>query len=124
MRVLRFALLFIVLMATDARAQNAQLAPISMPLPFPAGSSIFQWDYQCIPQKVCGFTGLGMDRLSLKSATVVLANIKIGNLDIPTYFVWGTLTDGNSVVAMEQNQFSSKFSAINMRLVAAGSPGL
>jgi hypothetical protein len=124
MRALSIMLLFIFLTATDARAQNGQLAPIPMPFPFPLSSSVFQWDYQCLPQKACGFTGLGMDRLSLKSATIVLANIKIGDLQVPTYFVWGTLLDGSSVVAMDQNQFSSKFNAINMRLVAAGSPGL
>ena len=85
---------------------------------------MFQWDYQCIPQKTCSFTGLGMDRLSLRSATIILANIKMGEQEVPTYFVWGTLVDGSSVIAMEQNQFASKFAGINMRLVAAGSPGL
>jgi hypothetical protein len=124
MRAMRLVVLFIFLTAIDAYAQNGQLGPIPKPLPFPAGSSIFQWDYQCFGQKACGFAGLGMDRLSLKSATIVLANIKIGELQIPTYFIWGTLIDGSSIVAMEQNQFSSKFNAINMRLMAAGPPGL
>ena len=112
-------------MAADlAFAQTAQLAPIPTPLPFPQGSSVFQWDYECIGQKGCGFTGFGLDRLSLRSASIVLARLKVGEIEMPTYFVWGTLIDGIPVTGMVQNEFSFRFSAVNMRLIAAGSPGL
>ena len=124
MRVLSFAFLAAFLIATDASAQNAQLAPIPMPLPFPQGSSVFQWDYECVGQKGCGFTGFGLERLSLKSASIVLARFKVGEIEMPTYFIWGTLIDGSPVSAMDQNEFSFRFSAVNMRLIAAGSPGL
>jgi hypothetical protein len=124
MRVLSFAFLAAFLIATDASAQNAQLAPIPMSLPFPQGSSVFQWDYECVGQKGCGFTGFGLERLSLKSASIVLARFKVGEIEMPTYFIWGTLIDGSPVSAMDQNEFSFRFSAVNMRLIAAGSPGL
>ena len=124
MRALSFAFLAAFLMATDASAQNAQLAPIPMPLPFPEGSSVFQWDYECVGQKGCGFTGFGLERLSLKSASIVLARFKVGEIEMPTYFIWGTLIDGSPVSAMDQNEFSFRFSAVNMKLIAAGSPGL
>src|SRR5258707_14306553 len=97
---------------------------IPAPLPFPQGSSVFQWDYECIGQKGCGFTGFGLDRLSLRSASIVLARLKVGEIEMPTYFVWGTLIDGTPVTGMVQNEFSFRFSAVNMRLIAAGSPGL
>ena len=124
MRALSFAFLAAFLMATDASAQTAQLAPIPMPLPFPQGSSVFQWDYECVGQKGCGFTGFGLERLSLKSASIVLARFKVGEIEMPTYFIWGTLIDGSPVSAMDQNEFSFRFSAVNMRLIAAGPPGL
>ena len=124
MRVLSFAFLAAFLIATDASAQNAQLAPIPMPLPFPQGSSVFQWDYECVGQKGCGFTGFGLERLSLKSASIVLARLKFGEIEMTTYFIWGTLIDGSPVSAMDQNEFSFRFSAVNMRLIAAGPPGL
>ena len=124
MRALSFAFLAAFLIATDASAQNAQLAPIPMPLPFPEGSSVFQWDYECVGQKGCGFTGFGLERLSLKSASIVLARFKVGEIEMPTYFIWGTLIDGSPVSAMDQNEFSFRFSAVNMRLIAAGPPGL
>jgi hypothetical protein len=124
MRALSFAFLAAFLMATDASAQNAQLAPIPMPLPFPQGASVFQWDYECVGQKGCGFTGFGLERLSLKSASIVLARFKVGEIEMPTYFIWGTLIDGSPVSAMDQNEFSFRFSAVNMKLIAAGSPGL
>jgi hypothetical protein len=124
MRALSFAFLLVSLIVAEAFAQTAQLAPIPMPLPFPQGSSVFQWDYECIGQKGCGFTGLGLERLSLKSASIVLARLKVGEIEIPTYFIWGTLIDGSPVSAMVQNEFSFRFSAVNMRLIAAGSPGL
>jgi len=124
MRALSFAFLAAFLMATDASAQNTQLAPIPIPLPFPQGSSVFQWDYECVGQKGCGFTGFGLERLSLKSASIVLARFKVGEIEMPTYFIWGTLIDGSPVSAMDQNEFSFRFSAVNMKLIAAGSPGL
>ena len=124
MRALSFAFLAAFLMATDASAQTAQLAPIPMPLPFPQGSSVFQWDYECVGQKGCGFTGFGLERLSLKSASIVLARLKVGEIEMPTYFIWGTLIDGSPVSAMDQNEFSFRFSAVNMKLIAAGPPGL
>ena len=124
MRALSFAFLAAFLMATDASAQNTQLAPIPIPLPFPQGSSVFQWDYECVGQKGCGFTGLGLERLSLKSASIVLARFKVREIEMPTYFIWGTLIDGSPVSAMDQNEFSFRFSAVNMKLIAAGSPGL
>jgi len=124
MRALSFAFLAAFLMATDASAQNTQLAPIPIPLPFPQGSSVFQWDYECVGQKGCGFTGFGLERLSLKSASIVLARFKVGEIEMPTYFIWGTLIDGSPVSAMDQNEFSFRFSAVNMRLIAAGPPGL
>jgi len=123
-RALSFASLAVFLMAADAFAQTAQLAPIPMPFPFPQGSSIFQWDYQCIGQKGCGFTGFGLDRLTLRSASIILSRLKVGEIEIPTYFIWGTLLDGSVVVGMTQNELSFRFSAVNMRLIAAGSPGL
>jgi hypothetical protein len=104
--------------------QTAQLAPIPMPIPFPPGSSIFQWDYQCTGAKGCGLSGLGLDRYLMRSATIVLAKLKIGEIEMPTYFIWGTLLDGSSVSGMMQNEFSARFVAVNMKLVAAGSPNL
>jgi hypothetical protein len=124
MRIFPIACLSVFLVATDAFAQDVPLAHIPMPLPFVAGSSVFQWDYQCIQQKACGFTGLGLDRVNLRSASVILANIKVGEREMPTYFVWGTLVDGTPVVGMTQNDWSFRFNAVNMRLIAAGAPGL
>jgi hypothetical protein len=124
MRALSFAFLAAFLMATDASAQNTQLAPIPIPLPFPQGSSVFQWDYECVGQKGCGFTGFGLERLTLKSASIILARFKVGEIEMPTYFIWGTLIDGSPVSAMDQNEFSFRFSAVNMKLIAAGSPAL
>ncbi len=123
MRALSFAFLVAFLTVADAFAQTGQLAPIPMPLPFPEGSSVFQWDYECIGQRGCGFTGLGLERLSLKSASIVLARFKVGDVEIPTYFVWGTLIDGSLVSGMVQD-IAFRFNAVNMKLVAAGSPGL
>jgi hypothetical protein len=110
-------------MATDAYAQTAQLASIPKPLPFPEGSSVFQWDYECVGQKGCGFSGFGLERLTLKSASIILARLKVGEIEMPTYFFWGTLIDGSSVAGMAQNEFSFRFSAVNMKLTAAGPPG-
>ena len=62
----------------EAFAQTGQLAPIPTPLPFPQGSSVFQWDYECIGQKGCGFSGFGLERLTLRSASIVLARFKVG----------------------------------------------
>jgi hypothetical protein len=123
-RALSFAFLVVLLAVVDAFAQPAQLAPIPMPIPFPQGSSVFQWDYQCIERKVCGFSGLGLERLSLQSASIVLAKLKVGEIEMPTYFIWCTLIDGSLVSAMVQDEFLFRFSVINMRLMAAGSPGL
>jgi hypothetical protein len=124
MRALSFAFLVACLIAANAFAQTAQLAPIPTPLPFPQGSSVFQWDYECVGQKGCGFTGFGLERLTLRSASIVLARLKVGEIELPTYFIWGTLIDGIPVTGMVQNEFSFRFSAVNMRLTAAGSPGL
>jgi hypothetical protein len=108
-----------------AADETGHLAPIPAPLPFPQGKSIYQWDYQCIEHKVCGFSGLGLDRLSLQSASIVLATIRAGEIEMPAYFVWGTLLDGSQIYSMVQERYYSfRFSALNMRLVAAGSPGL
>src|SRR5262252_5742204 len=120
MRTLSFAFLVASLPAIGAFAETAQLAPIPRPLPFPEGSSIFQWDYQCIERKVCGFTGLGLERLSLQSASVVLAKIKVGEIELPTYFIWCTLVDGSLVAAMAQSDFQFRFSTVNMKLTGAG----
>lgn len=108
----------------DACAEKDQLAAIPVPLPFAQGKSVFQWDYQCVEHKVCGFSGLGLERLSLQSASIVLATIRAGEIEIPAYFVWGTLLDGSQVYSMVQDRFSFRFSALNMRLIASGSPGL
>ena len=124
MRALSLALLGAFLGVVGASAETGGLAPIPVPLPFPQGKSIFQWDYQCVEHKVCGFSGLGLDRLSLQSASIVLATIRAGEIEIPAYFVWGTLLDGSQVYSMVQDRFSFRFSAINMRLIASGSPGL
>jgi hypothetical protein len=124
MRALSFAFLVACLIAANAFAQTAQLAPIPKPLPFPQGSSVFQWDYECVGQKGCGFTGFGLERLTLRSASIVLARLKVGEIELPTYFIWGTLIDGIPVTGMVQNEFSFRFSTVNMRLTAAGSPGL
>jgi len=124
MRVLSLAFPAAFLMAAAAFAQTAQLAPIPMPLPFPQGASVFQWDYECVGQKGCGFTGFGLERLTLRSASIVLARLKVGEIEIPTYFFWGTLIDGSPVAGMAQNEFYFRFSAVNMKLMAAGSPGL
>jgi hypothetical protein len=124
MRVLSFAFLLAFLTVADACAQTGQLASIPMPLPFPQGSSVFQWDYECIGQRGCGFTGFGLERLTLRSASIVLARFKVGEIEMPTYFIWGTLIDGSLVAGMSQNEFSFRFSAVNMKLRAAGSPGL
>ena len=124
MRISSFAFLAAFLIAADAFAQTAQLAPIPKPLPFPEGSSVFQWDYECVGQKGCGFTGLGLERLTLRSASIVLARLKVGEIEMPTYFFWGMLIDGSPVAGMAQNEFSFRFSAANMKLIAAGLPGL
>ena len=124
MRALSFAFLVACLITANAFAQTAQLAPIPTPLPFPQGSSVFQWDYECVGQEGCGFTGFGLERLTLRTASIVLAKLKVGEIEIPTYFIWGTLIDGSPVTGMVQNEFSFRFSAVNMRLIAAGSPGL
>jgi hypothetical protein len=124
MRALSLALLGTVLGAVCACAETAQLAPIPLPLPFPQGKSVFQWDYQCIERRVCGFSGLGLDRMSLQSASIVLATIRAGEVEMPAYFIWGTMLDGSQVYSMVQDRFSFRFSAINMRLVASGPPGL
>ncbi len=124
MRILSVALLSVLLMVTDAFSQAVPLAPVPMPVPFPSGSSVFQWDYQCAGEKACGFTGLGVNRLSLKSVSIVLANIKIGETEIPTYFFWGKLLDGSSVEGMIQDPYSFRTLLINMKLMAAGAPGL
>jgi hypothetical protein len=124
MRALSLAFLGIVLGVANGFAETAQLAPIPSPLPFPQGKSIFQWDYQCIERRVCGFSGLGLDRLSLQSASIVLATIRAGEVEMPAYFIWGTLLDGSQIYSMVQDRFSFRFSAVNMRLVAAGPPGL
>jgi hypothetical protein len=123
MRALSFAFLAAFLMAADASAQTAQLAPIPKPLPFPEGSSVFQWDYECVGLKGCGFTGFGLERLTLKSASIILARLKVGEIEMPTYFFWGTM-DGSAVAGIAQNEFSFRFSAVNMKLIAAGPPGL
>jgi hypothetical protein len=123
MRAQPFAFLAAFLTAADASAQTTQLEPIPTPLPFPQGSSVFQWDYECIGQKGCGFSGFGFERLTLRSASIVLARFKVGDLEIPTYFIWGTLIDGSPVAGMDQNEFSFRFSTVNMKLIAAGSPG-
>jgi len=124
MRTLSFAYLVVFLTMADALAQTVQLAPIPMPLPFPPGSSVFQWDYQCTGTKACGVSGLGLDRYALRSASIVLARFKVGEIEIPTYFVWGTLLDGSSISAITHNEFSMRVVAINMKLTAAGPPGL
>ena len=124
MRGLSFAFLIVWATVVDAFAETARLAPIPAPLPFPGGSSVFQWDYQCVERKVCGFTGFGLERLSLQSASIVLTKIKVGETEIPTYFIWCTLIDGSRVSAMTQEGFSFRFSTINMTLIAAGPPGL
>jgi hypothetical protein len=48
----------------------------------------------------------------------------IGLIGMPTYFIWGTLIDGSPVAGMDQNEFPFRFSAVNMKLIAAGSAGL
>jgi hypothetical protein len=124
MRASSFTFLAALLMAADAFAQTAQLAPVPKPLPFPEGSSVFQWDYECIGQKGCGFTGFVLERLTLKSASIVLARFKVGEIEMPTYFLWGTLIDGSPVTGMAQNEHSFRFGTVNMKLTAAGPPGL
>lgn len=110
--------------AIDASAETVQLAHIPSPLPFPEGKSVFQWDYQCVEHKVCGFSGLGLDRFSLQSASVVLATVRAGEIEMPAYFVWGTLLDGSQVYSMVQDRWSFRYSVLNMRLIASGAPGL
>ena len=124
MRAFFWIFLVALLTVGDAFAQAVRLAPIPTPIPFPQGSSVFQWDYQCTERKACGFTGFGLERLSLQSASIVLAKIKIGEDEIPTYFMWCTLVDGSVVSGMVQDGFSFRFSVVNMKLVAAGAPGL
>jgi hypothetical protein len=119
-----FAFVIALLAVADALAQNRELTPIPRPLPFPQGSSVFQWDYECIGQKGCGFSGFGLERLTLRSASIVLAKFKVGEIEMPTYFIWGTLIDGSPVAGMDQNEFSFRFSTVNMKLIAAGPPGL
>jgi hypothetical protein len=124
MRARLFAFLAAFLTVADAFAQTKQLASIPTPLPFPQGASVFQWDYECIGQKGCGFSGFGLERLTLRSASIVLARFKVGEIEMPTYFIWGTLIDGSPVAGMDQNEFSFRFNTVNMRLIAAGPPGL
>jgi hypothetical protein len=38
---------------------------------------------------------------------------------MPPYFIWGTLIDGSAVAGTDQNEFSFRFSAVNMRLTVA-----
>jgi hypothetical protein len=124
MRARSFVFLTALLIAVDAFAQTVQLTSVPKPLPFPEGSAVFQWDYECVGQKGCGFTGFGLDRLTLRSASIVLARFKVGEIEMPTYFFWGTLIDGSPVTGMDQNEFSFRFSTVNMKLIAAGPPGL
>jgi hypothetical protein len=124
MRVFSLALLGAFLGVVDASAETGQLASLPAPLPFPQGKSVYQWDYQCVEHRVCGFSGLGLDRLSLQSASIVLATIRAGEIEMPAYFIWGRLLDGSEIYSMVQDRFSFRFSALNMRLIAAGSPGL
>jgi len=100
------------------------LAQIPLPLPFPKGSSVFQWDYQCMPQKACEISGFGLRAQMFAAVSIVLANITVGDLQLPTYFVWGTLPNGNRMSSMTQfpPAFTSRF--VNMKLIAAGVPGL
>jgi len=88
MRVRTFAFLaaFLVdfLILAYAFAQTNQLAPIPTPLPF---ASVFQCDYECIGQKGCGLSGFGLERLTLRSASIVLARFKVGDIEMPTYFI-------------------------------------
>jgi hypothetical protein len=61
----------------------------------------------------------------MKTISIVLARLKVGeNFEIPTYYFWGTLADGTSISGMSQNELFLRFIAINMKLVAAGAPGL
>jgi hypothetical protein len=124
MRARSFVFLVALLTAADGFAQTVQLTPIPKPLPFPDGSSVFQWDYECVGQRGCGFTGFGLGRLTLRSASIVLARFKVGEIEMPTYFFWGTLIDGSPIAGMDQNEFSFRFNAVNMKLMAAGPPGL
>src|SRR5260370_7081609 len=116
MRALSFAFLVAFLIAANAFAQTGQLAPIPPPLPFPQGSSVFQWDYECVGQKGCGFTGFGLARLTLRSASIVLARLKVGEIEMPTYFIWGTLITATPLTRMLQNEFPFRFSPANLRL--------
>jgi hypothetical protein len=120
------ALLVVVVTTAGALAQTVQLAPIPKPLPFQPDASVFQWDYQCTGAKPCGLNGLGLDRnFQVKSISIVLARLKVGeNFEIPTYYFWATLVDGGSISGMSQNELPLRFVAINMKLVAAGAPGL
>jgi hypothetical protein len=120
------AFLAVVVTTASALAQTAQLAPIPNPLPFQPGASVFQWDYQCTGAKPCVVNGFGLDRtFVVKSISIILARLKVGeNSEIPTYFFWATLVDGGSISGMSQNELTLRFIAINMKLVAAGAPGL
>jgi hypothetical protein len=124
MRLPSIAFLTAFLMAAGASAQTSQLASIPKPLPFPEGSSVFQWDYECVGQKGCGFTGFGLERLTLRSASIILAKLKVGEIELPTYFFWGTLIDGSPIAGMDQNELSFRFSTVNMKLIPAGPPSL
>jgi hypothetical protein len=126
MRTLSLIVLVVILTTTNALAQSAQLAPIPRPLPFQPGASVFQWVYQCSGAKPCGLNGFGLDRtFVVKSISIVLARLKVGeNSEIPTYYFWATLVDGGSISGMSQNELPLRFIAINMKLVAAGAPGL
>jgi hypothetical protein len=48
----------------------------------------------CVECEGCGFTGFGIERLTLRSASIVLAMFKVGEIEMPTFFIWGTLMDG------------------------------
>ena len=108
----------------DSRTPFGTLAKIPSPLPFPVGSSIFQWDLQCIPQKYCSFTGLGLKNMVFRSVTIVLAKLTVGEQELPTYFLWGTLITGDQIESFTQDPLVFTSANVNMKLIATGAPGL
>ena len=73
-----------------------QPRPIPAPSPFPAGSAVFQWDYVCPinDASTCGATASTVAEATVgstsgvRSFTLVLAFVRIGSQQVPTYFYW------------------------------------
>jgi hypothetical protein len=110
-----------------------QPRPIPAPSPFPAGSAVFQWDYVCPinDASTCGATASTLAGATVgstngvRSFTLVLALVRVGSQQVPTYFYWidrvPKRKNQASQVGFVQNAGSFSLTAFGaMRLQYAG----